>query len=825
MSEIGTRQSAPGAIIACRLCGSGLARYVLFRLAHMSMQIHLRRLLRSRVFLVAAVLLLGLGLGVNLILFNSAYALLWRPLNFPQPDRLVTVKGRSVSGDLLDQVTGQDAWMLREQPALVKDVGLTGRRRLASLIVGDAPIDVASALADSGYFRTLGLRPVAGRFFGGSEDRGENSEQPAVMAERVWRTHFGADPTVVGREFLLQEGGRRRPVRIIGIVSGAATLPFAPDAEILLPLASASPNVRLNSGDALYRCVVRLQAGVTPAGGSAPADAAMRRTDPEWGHHWLESLRTAVSPMKNSTIVLLYASACLLLVLTCANLASLFAARAMARQHETSVHLALGATRGRVLGDNFQEALLVCAMGTGLAFLVEDSVRPLVPRFIPAVKNAGAELLATSPVLLVFGLLICLTVACVVSAASGWRFRMDAIAATLAQGGRTGGSRAAGRFRAALAAGQLAIVLTLLTVSGMVGRSFLAAMHAAPGLDAKGVVTFQVSLPGSERATLPALSELARQMSSVAGVRSVAFAAELPVGSPAFSTVTAARAGKLEMTDPMIDYRLIGASYFDTLRAHLTDGRSFQEDEVQQGRPVAILNESAKRLLFGGDAALGRLVHSGIGDRKSIVVGVVKDIRTEGLDQATVPMVYLPYFPGFGLRFIVRTSGTAAAAVPLLRERVRAGNAGVLLQRFRPLDEILDDTVRDRRVSGVLVAGFALLGLIISSVGLYGTLAAQVQQRRREIGVRMALGATVRSVAGAVLGEGLRILVLGALAGMAASVAAGRLIQGQLYGVSPLDLTSFAAALALLATAAVAACLIPAFKAAHVDPIQALNVQ
>jgi putative ABC transport system permease protein len=796
----------------------------------MSIQIHLRRLLRSRGFLATAILVLGLGLGVNLILFNTAYALLWRPLSFPQPDRLVTLNGRSASGHLSGALSGHEAWTLRGQPAVVGEIGLTGQRRLVSLLLGDEAIDMTAAAVDSGYFRALGLRPVAGRFFGSEEDLGDEPEQPAVLTESAWRMHFGSDPSLVGRVFVVQNGGRRRQTRVIGIAPGAATLPFAPDAEILVPIASASPGVRMNSGDALYRSVVRLQPGVSLPQASAQVDAALQAAAPQsgagvWGRHWMEPLRTAVAPVNATTMLLLYLSACLLLVLTCANLASLFVARSLARTHETSVHLALGATRWRVVGANFQEALLVCAAGTGLAFLVESWARPLVPRFIPVVKNVGPELLATGPVLVAFGILTCLAVSLVVSAASGLRFQIEGLAGSLAQGGRSGGLSGGGRFRAILAAAQLAIVMTLLTVSGMVGRSFLSAMRSKPGLDAQGVVTFAVSLPGSQRANLPVISDLVGQIAAVAGTNSVTFAAESPVGSPAFSTVTAPRGGDLRSTDPMIAYRLIGASYFETLGAHLAAGRTFSEEEMQQCRQVVILNEAAGRLLFPGEAAIGRTVHSGFADRRSVVVGVVKDIRTEGLDQAAPPMVYMPYFPGWGLRFMVRTSSAPDRLLPLLRARVRADYPGVLLQRFRSLPDILDETVQERMVSGVLVGGFALLGLIVSSVGLYGTLAAQVQQRRREIGVRIALGATVRQVATAILGEGLRIVVLGASAGVAASIVAGRLIHGALYGVSPLDLTSFSVALALLSGAALAACVIPAVQAAHTDPIQALKVQ
>jgi ABC-type antimicrobial peptide transport system permease subunit len=309
-------------------------------------------------------------------------------------------------------------------------------------------------------------------------------------------------------------------------------------------------------------------------------------------------------------------------------------------------------------------------------------------------------------------------------------------------------------------------------------------------------------------------------------VKSVTFAAELPVGSPTFGTVTGAGAGNLASTDPMLDYRLIGPSYFETLGAQVAAGRTFSGEEVERGLPVAILNQAAARLLFHGEDPVGRTVHSGFMDRRSVVVGVVKDIRTKGLDRAPGPVVYMPYLPGWGgLEFMVRSDNSPAALIPLLQARVAARHPAVSLRQFRPLRDILDETVQRRIVSGVLVGGFALLGLMISSVGLYGSLAARVQQRRREIGVRIAMGATVRVVVTAVLAEGMRTVALGALAGLAGSVVVARLIQPQLYGVGPLDPSSFALALVLLSGAALAACLIPAFQAARVDPIKALNVQ
>jgi ABC-type antimicrobial peptide transport system permease subunit len=274
----------------------------------------------------------------------------------------------------------------------------------------------------------------------------------------------------------------------------------------------------------------------------------------------------------------------------------------------------------------------------------------------------------------------------------------------------------------------------------------------------------------------------------------------------------------------MIDYRLIGPGYFETLGAQMAEGGAFSAADVQQGRQVAIVNQAAARLLFGRQPAMGRMLETGIG-RRGPIVGVVKDIRTEGLDRPAPPMVYLPYFPGFGLRFIVRTSAAPGTVLPLLKARLRQVNPGIVVQQYRLLEDDLDATVRQRRVSGVLVGGFALIGLLIGSVGLYGTLAAQVQRREREIGVRVALGATVRGVMADVVGEGLRIVALGAAAGVAGAVFAGRLIERELYGVGPLDPASFGLALALLSAAGLAASLVPALKAARMDPGRALNQQ
>ncbi|MBL8217701.1 MAG: ABC transporter permease, partial [Bryobacterales bacterium] len=442
---------------------------------------------------------------------------------------------------------------------------------------------------------------------------------------------------------------------------------------------------------------------------------------------------------------------------------------------------------------------------------------------IPELKRVGTELLATGPVLIAFGFAACLCAALVVSFASLWRMNDSNIHRGLSQGGRSL-LPAARPLRAGLSSAQLAIVLALLMLAGLAGRSFLAATDSDAGLDPRGVVTLRAMLPRPAN-HLSAVNALASQLAAVPGVRSVAYAAELPVGAPAFSTATAAHPGPLTPSDPMIACRLVSAGYFETIGASLAAGRSITAEEVEQGRAVVVLNQSAARLLFGNRNPVGQTVSSGFMDRRGVVAGVVHDIRTEGLDRPPVPIVYMGYLPGWGLRFLIRTESSPQAFASMARERVRSWNSGVTLQQFRALRDTLDDTIRSRIVAASLIGGFALLGLLISSVGLYGTLAGHVQQRSREIAVRMALGATAQSVTLEVLREGIRIVCAGAAAGAFAAAALGRLMRNQLYGVTPLDPLSFCLALLVLAAATFAACLLPALRASRIDPARMLNLQ
>jgi putative ABC transport system permease protein len=338
-------------------------------------------------------------------------------------------------------------------------------------------------------------------------------------------------------------------------------------------------------------------------------------------------------------------------------------------------------------------------------------------------------------------------------------------------------------------------------------------------------MTVEAWLPMERDRRTAADYELLDLIKGIPGTERASFGVNHPLGEMTSCSFRVGE-GDYRSTDPMISLKSVDGGYFEAMRARLVAGRTFTEDEVRRWSAVVVLNESAARQLFGPQNPIGRVARMSFLDRRNTVVGVVKDLRTRGLDRAAPLEAYLPFTPWGGTQtFLVRTQANPAAFASTLRTRVKAMNAGIRLMRFESLQEATADTIRDRLRAGVLVGGFALLGLLIGSVGLYGILASQVRERRREIGIRLAVGATPRNIAQRILSQGGSVVGFGAAAGLVASAFAARLVQKDLYGVSPMDVPSFALALTLLLLTALLACLIPARRAAKVDPMVALRCE
>jgi putative ABC transport system permease protein len=772
---------------------------------------------------------LVLGLGGNAILFNAVHALLWRPLAFPDSDRVVSSFTLTPQGGQWTQMTPGFAALIRDRTEAFSEVGLA-RMMPDSVIVrpDEEGPELGVGVITLDYLRALSLEPLRGRFF--TEEEVRAAAPVALVTEAAWRTDFGANPDVLGSTVPTMSNGRPGHLRIVGVVPGGATLPFLSKAKLLLPGPWLAPYDGTWDGNFSFKSVLRLKPGMDLARAKASVKAVVLDAERQWpadvrGFRLeLEPLRAVLVPVNPKAVLLLYCAAALLLVLTGANVASLFLDRALGRAKDIALRLALGASLWHVVRATVMESLLVVGAGSVLAFLLEGLARPLVLGYLPDLEVLGPELLETSPTLLTFGVLTCLLVALAVALLPALQARRSDTAKTLAQGSArvTGASMP---LRSSLVVAQVAVILVLLTVGSLVGRSFLQALRVDPGYDARSVVTFQAVLPVETRQWTPMAGELRDLVMGLPGTQGAAFTSESPLDE-LYSSVFKAGPGPWQPGDRNFTYKLVGSSYFQALRARVVRGRSFTDDEVTHFGDVSIVNERAARQLFGTEDAVGRVIRSGVSDSPTTVVGVVKDLRVAGLDREAPAVVYLPYAPVYrSLTFVVRTPMNAAAFSAALTARVKSTNAGVRLRGFESLQDSTERTIQRRLRAGVMVGSFALVGLVIGSVGLFGTLSSQVRHRRREMGIRLVLGATRQSIAQRVLGRGGRMVAIGAVLGLAGSLVAGRIVQMELFGVTPLDAPSFALALSLLCLATVLACLIPALRAARMEPAEILRCE
>lgn len=783
-----------------------------------------RRLRRSPTFSITGVLVLGVGIGAAIALFNLAYALFWRPLNVPEPDRLLTVLSRNARSGRTRAalLTGRDAAKLVDSAPTLSLVGLvTGSPPLA-VNAGAELVDLAAASANSDYLRALSLQPLVGRLFLDEEDNGNNAEAHAVLLEKAWREHFHADSSIVGRALTYQMGPDIRPLRIVGVIRGTPTLPFTTQPAILLSIPWRSARVRDNFGDAFYRTVILPQHAAplervkTEIRLALANDESRSNTSKE---RWAEQVRTALSPPNERPFLLLFGAAFLLLLLMCANMASVFLVRGVARMQDFSIQLALGAPSHRLAVSHAVEAALLSSGGLVLGFAINIACRGWILKYVPESQSIGPELLKTGPVLLLFGIGLWVLVTVILAAPGAWMSRAGASSVLSRSGGRLTTDQ---RFGRRLIAVQLCIVVVLLTVGGVMYRSFLAALNTNPGFASARLVTFRVAIPASSNVILSRAAELVEVIGSLPNVRSVAYSAEPVVGS-SFVTKMTPRS-TFTPADPGIGFRMVGSRYFETLGCRLIEGRAFTEDETQRGDAKIVLNRSAARLLFGDVSALGRIVRTGFLGLSTTVIGVASDMRHDGLDKQEQPMAYLPYRPVFSdsLTFFVRAqdaSDVAAALKPL----VQHWDSRSVVREISDMDHVLAATVQSRLVLHLVVAGFALAGLIVSLVGIYGSLALQVERRTRELGLRIALGATPYGIVAAVTASTVRVWLTGVASGALLSVAACHAIRSLLYGIPPVDLYSLSLAVSLLVVASLCASMIPAVRAVRMNAATALR--
>ena len=800
-----------------------------------------RTLRRAPTFTLVAVLSLGLGIGANVAIFRLVDAVVLRPLpGIAAPESLVELTGRTLSYPYVRAVG--------EGGAFADIAGY--RSRGMSLGTGDGATVIDGGIVSGSYFRLLGARPALGRTFAPDEDRPGQRVPVVVLSHGLWQRQFGGDPAVLGRTIRLNGA----PFTVIGVGPRGfrgTRLALSPDLWIPInawPLTAVGSFAALDIEDPGWgwmSAVARLRPGETVAQAQARLDALSKSVDERLpdGPDAVAAprLRPALAsaaalgdsgPGADRFVLVLGAVVGLTLLIACANLAGLMLARAARRQRELGVRLALGAGRGRIVRQLLTESLALALLG-GLAGLALGAAggRLLTSFALPGgielstlgsdlsgrmvLAAAGFTLLAT----LLFGLLPAVQAS------------RPEIVRALRAGTAT---RSPTRLRSALVVAQLALCLVLLAGAGLFVRSLRAALGTDTGYETSRVAIAQVNT-GLQRydSTRSALfyATLRERLAAQPGIAGAALVSWLPLtGDENVFNFRVPVTGSDTATLRALPVTLVSPGYFAVMGVPLKAGRDFTERDVGSAPTVAVVNESMARRYWPAGRAVGGRLRLGTAVEVT-VVGVVRDARYVGLDDEPHPFVYLPIAQAPENRLsnqvavVVRTTGRPAAAVPLLREAVRALDRDVPVLGAGTFDALVGQLLLPQRLAASLLALFGALTLVLAAVGVYGVIAYAVGQRTREIGIRIALGASRRRVVGDVVGRGAWLVVAGVAIGLALSLAAGRVVAAFLFGVDADDPLAVGGSALLLTLVALGATYLPARRASRVEPSAALRTE
>ena len=810
----------------------------------------LRGFASNRGFLAAALLSLALGVGANTAIFSVASALLLRPLPYPQADRLVILWNRSPGLGITED------WFSTGQFLDIRNAG-SGLEQVAIAyganenITGDGePERIATLRVSSNLLPMLGVRAALGRLFTSEEDT-RAPASTALLGYPTWVRRYGRDPNVVGRRLELNG----RTYQIVGVLPESFSLPHevvptlgnAADADIVLPF-PLGPNAAQTRNREDYNVVGRLKPGVTIGQVQMEMDrltARLRRDFPDF-YPPNGGLTFGVVPLheqvvgsvRQSIALLVGAVACVLLI-ACANVANLLLSRGVGRQRELAIRAALGASRLRIVRQLLTESVLLGvaggALGLVLAFWGLHSMQALGSKSVPRLHEIaidGRVLLFTLGLSIlssmIFGLAPALRAA-----------RLDlqtelkdghGAAAGLAPWGRRQ------RTRQVLVIAELTMAVVLLVGAGLLIRSFAHLQRVPPGFTADHLLTLEVTMAGRKYTDIAKVQEAYRELwtrlARVPGALAVGGVSSLPLSQMmAWGPITVeGRTAPAAERFINVDQRVVGNDYFRAMEIPLRAGRTFGAEDSKTGAPVAIADEHMAQQLWPDASAVGKRVRTGGIDASAAapwitIVGIVGNIKQDALDADSRMALYLPHtqLTSRGLTIVVRSRGDPAALATAVRKEIRDLDADLPVYNVRTMTQRIDESLARRRFSMLLLSVFAVLASGLATVGIYGVVAFLVAQGAKEMGIRMALGATPRSIGLLVIRHGLLIAGVALTLGLAGAIALTRLMRSLLFGVGPTDRATYLLVGALVAITALAACYLPARRAARLDPMRSLR--
>ncbi len=791
-----------------------------------------RLLRRDPVFTATAVLTLTLGVGANVSVFAVVNAVLLRPLPYTDADRLVMIEHRDARtgvtkkfiamGDYLDLRSRQQAFE-----------AVAGYDTFRTVVHGESDVhDAASLQASPELLAAVRMVPFAGRTFDAHDAR-PDSAPVVILGYDTWQQRYRGDPAIIGRSVKI--GVTPLPRQVVGIAPPGFRFPANARTELIVPMRPplVAPTIRKNGWTF---AAARLKAGVSLEDANTQLAALARQMELEHpdqnagSQYFLRPLRDDMVGETRSALLLLLSAVGLVLLIACANVANLMAARSLGRRQEMALRVALGAGRRQIVMQLAAESLALAVVAGTCAVVFAYWATPALVSLVPASVNLSAlgDIRLDGAVLL-FAAVISLGTTLIFSLFSGFGIRRDLAARALGSPARTTTGIAARRATSALVAAEIALAIVLLSGAGLVLRSFSNLLAIDPGFSSTSVLTLQVAAPSDRYREVDARAALQTRIfdtiANLPGVEAVGAATVTPLTGNNW-TVPFERVDRpvpKGQRPPDVGWQSASGGYFKALGVPLRAGRLFSAQDGPSAPPVVIISEAVQDQFFPGESAVGHRVT--LGEESAEIVGVVGNIRRAAITDAPHADMYFPqeHTPGTGTTLFIRSSGDPAAIVPALRTALRTVEPGMVLRDIRAMDDVLRESVQLTRLALWLLAMFAGTAVALAAVGIYGVMSYAVKGRMREIGTRMALGASRGSILRLLLGHGARIALIGASIGVGCALVAGRALRSLLYSTSTADPYVLVGAAVLLLAVAVLACYVPARRATRVDPMTVLT--
>ena len=785
-------------------------------------------------FAVIVILTLGLAIGVNSTIFSVVYGVLLRPLDYAEPGRLAGLwESNTVQGLDRSEVSAATYIDWRSRTRAFERIGIFRHRGFTLTSDGQAE-RVSSVEASPVLFQLLGVAPVAGRIFT-DEDERPGHERQVLLSYAAWMRRFGGDPAAIGRGLRLDDA----TYTIVGVMPRDFRLP-ATDAEVEMwsPL-TLDMRALMSRPHRMYEALGRLAPGVTldqarQDMSSVAAGIAKENPDTQagWGVVIVPAHEQVVGDI-GETLWILFGAVVLVLLIACANIANLLLMRSARASRDFAVRAAFGAGRWTLVRRSIVESALLTMAGSAVALLAAwwgiRAVRPLIPPNVPRAEDIGLDatvLAFTAVVTIAAGVLFGLVPAV--------RAMKPNVLDVLQEGSRgTTPSRATRQLSDLMVVAEVALALMLLVSAGLLVRSFVRLTAIDPGYRTTGIVATHVVMPrtryappAAKRQFIGDLVERVRKLPGVARASAVSVLPMSPVGVEFDLPFTIDGLSATSPSErPRARYRAVMPEYFQTMEIQLRRGRVFDQfDGRENGPKVAIVNESVVRRYFGNADPMGKLVRMPMaGDLQ--IVGVVADIRHDGLEASAEAEVFVPYFqfPLSEMQIVVATDRDAGAIARMVKTEMAALDPMLPIAKVSAIEDLVSASIAQRRFNMTLLVALALSAALLAAVGVYGVVAYSVTRRTPEIGVRMALGSDADRTFRLVVFGALKVVLIGVVLGLGGAVMAGRSLQNLLFGVPPLDLLTFVASAIAIVAVGVGAATIPALRASRIDPVAALR--